>query len=240
LNTYGISATIGSNGQLQFGGGTPFTVTTTATGDPDGIAGTSTATNAGVYAAAGAAAYTAANESLTFQNGTGTKTVALTNADTIDTAIGKINAQTASIGIYAVKNAAGTGISMQSVSNFTSSTDTAAGVFTALGAQTVSAPNSTGAVTGNAVAALTVITQAIAVLGTVQGRVGSGENRLQYSIELAQSQISSFSGAESRIRDADMAAEASNLTKAQVLQQASLAALVQANAIPQGVLALLK
>jgi len=63
---------------------------------------------------------------------------------------------------------------------------------------------------------------------------------LGYSIQLAQSQISSFSAAESRIRDADVALEASNLTKAQVMQQASLAALAQANSAPQAVLTLLR
>jgi flagellin len=63
---------------------------------------------------------------------------------------------------------------------------------------------------------------------------------MYYSIQLAQSQISSFSAAESRIRDADVAAEAANLTKAQVLEQASLAAMAQANASPQSVLALLR
>ena len=139
-----------------------------------------------------------------------------------------------------MKNAAGTGISFQSSSNFTASQNVATGVYTAAGAQTVTAPTSTGSVTGNSVAALAVITQAITLLGNVQGRVGSGQNLLQYSIQLAQSQISSFSAAQSSIRDADIAAEASNLTKAQTLQQASLAALAQANSAPQAVLALLK
>jgi len=63
---------------------------------------------------------------------------------------------------------------------------------------------------------------------------------LNYAIGLAQSQISNFSAAESRIRDADVAAEAANLTKAQVLQQASMAAMAQANSAPQAVLSLLK
>jgi flagellin len=69
--------------------------------------------------------------------------------------------------------------------------------------------------------------------------VGAGENKMQYAINLAQSQISSFSAAQSQIRDADVAAEAANLTKAQVLQQASIAAMAQANAEPQAVMALL-
>ena len=84
------------------------------------------------------------------------------------------------------------------------------------------------------------INTALGTVGTMQGIVGSGQNKLNYAVQLAQSQISSFSAAESRIRDADMAAEAANLTKAQVLQQASIAAMAQANSAPQAVLALLK
>lgn len=91
----------------------------------------------------------------------------------------------------------------------------------------------------NALTALTNIDAAVATLGLAQGTVGTGQNKLQFSIELAQSQISGFSAAESRIRDADIAAEAANLTKAQVLQQSTLAALAQANAAPQSVVSLL-
>jgi len=93
---------------------------------------------------------------------------------------------------------------------------------------------------GGAVTAIGDINTAITNLGTVQGVVGSSQNKLGYATQLAQSQISSFSAAQSRLRDADMAAEAANLTKAQVLQQASLAAMAQANAAPQSVLTLLK
>jgi len=92
----------------------------------------------------------------------------------------------------------------------------------------------------NAALAIADVNTGISNLGGVQGTVGSGENKLSYSIQLAESQISSFSAAQSRIRDADMASEAANLTKAQVLQQASLAAMAQANAVPQAVLSLLK
>ncbi|MEX2299923.1 MAG: flagellin, partial [Bryobacterales bacterium] len=91
----------------------------------------------------------------------------------------------------------------------------------------------------NALAAITNIDLAVASLGLSQGTVGTGQNRLQFAVELAQSQISSFSAADSRIRDADVAAEAANLTKAQVLQQSTLAALAQANAAPQAVVSLL-
>jgi flagellin len=49
-----------------------------------------------------------------------------------------------------------------------------------------------------------------------------------------------MSASRSRIRDTDFAAETSNLTKSQVLQQAGTAMLAQANALPQQVLSLLR
>ena len=92
----------------------------------------------------------------------------------------------------------------------------------------------------DAALAIASINTAVTNLGKAQGIVGAGENDLQYATALANSQIVNTSAAQSRIRDADMAAEAANLTKAQVLSQASLAAMAQANAAPQGVLTLLK
>ena len=74
----------------------------------------------------------------------------------------------------------------------------------------------------------------------MQGRVGAGQNQLQYALNLATSQITNFSSAEAQLRDADVAAEAANLTKAAVLQQTSMAAMAQANSAPQAVLALLR
>ncbi len=91
-----------------------------------------------------------------------------------------------------------------------------------------------------AVQAVSAIANAITKLGVAQAAVGKGQNQLNYAITLAQSQISNFSAAESRIRDADVASEAANLTKAQVLQQASIAAMAQANSAPQAVLSLLR
>jgi flagellin len=113
---------------------------------------------------------------------------------------------------------------------------------------TVGAANVAGlALTGTAVdsdvnaqSALTAITAAIASLGTVQAEVGTIENRLQYAISLAQSQIVNNKAAESRIRDANVAEEASNLTKYEILTQSGVAALAQANQATGAVLALLK
>jgi flagellin len=92
----------------------------------------------------------------------------------------------------------------------------------------------------DASSAVTALSTAVNNLGTVQGTVGRSENQLGYAINLAQSQLTNMSAAESRIRDADLAAEAANLTKAQILMQAGTAALAQANSAPQVVLSLLK
>jgi flagellin len=248
LSTYGINAQVGSDGQLQFAGSTPFTVTTSlANATTDKIATTAaTATNVGTYNVQGATNYTggAADgvaENLTIQNGSQTVTVALAGTETLGQAVAAINSQSAALGVYALANPAGTGISFQSANNFTIATDTANGVFGATaGGQAVSAPSSTASSTGNALAAITAINNALSQLGNTQARVGAGENKLQYAIDLANSQITNFSSAQSQLRDADVATEAANLTKAQVLEQASVAAMAQANAAPQAVLKLLQ
>ena len=92
----------------------------------------------------------------------------------------------------------------------------------------------------NALQAITDITAAVKTLGLTQGNVGTGENDLNYAISLAQSQITNDSASESSIRDANIATAASNLTKSQVLEQSSVAALAQANAAPQALLKLLQ
>ena len=92
----------------------------------------------------------------------------------------------------------------------------------------------------NAVAAVNALSAAVSKLGTAQAVVGRGQNQLSYAITLAQSQVTNIAAAESRIRDADLAQEAANLTRAQIILQAGVAALAQANSAPQAVLALLR
>ncbi len=92
----------------------------------------------------------------------------------------------------------------------------------------------------SAQAAVTALASAVTTLGAAQAVVGRGENQFNYAINLAQSQNTNLATAESNIRDADLATEAANLTKAQILLQAGVAALAQANSAPQNVLSLLK
>ncbi len=77
-------------------------------------------------------------------------------------------------------------------------------------------------------------------LGAAQAVVGRGQNQFSFAVNLAQSQLTNIAAAESRIRDADLAEEAANLTKAQIILQAGTAALAQANSAPRAVLDLLR
>jgi len=92
----------------------------------------------------------------------------------------------------------------------------------------------------SAEAAVTALANAVSKLGTAQAAVGKGENNFNYAVNLAQSQNTNLAAAESRIRDADLASEAANLSKAQILVQAGTAALAQANSAPQAILTLLR
>jgi flagellin len=182
-----------------------------------------------------------ASQNLTFTVG-GTQTaVALGIGVTETGAVNAINQAMNSKGIYALQDSAGN-IDIQGNVGFTTATNAATGGAGFLGAAVgaATAPTVTGSGTTAATNAISAVSSALATLGQVQGTVGAGENKLGYATQLAESQITNLSSAESQIRDADMATEAANLTKAQVLQQASLAAMAQANSAPQAVLSLLK
>ncbi len=94
--------------------------------------------------------------------------------------------------------------------------------------------------TASAQAAVTALGNAVTTLGSAQAQIGIGENDFTYAVNLAQSQLTNFQAAESQIRDADLAQESANLTKSQIMLQAGVAALAQANSAPQQVLSLLQ
>lgn len=88
--------------------------------------------------------------------------------------------------------------------------------------------------------AVSSLAKAVSSLGQAQAVVGKGQNTFNFAVSLASTQLTNLAASESRIRDADLAMEAANLTKAQILQQAGIAALAQANSAPQAVLSLLR
>ena len=66
------------------------------------------------------------------------------------------------------------------------------------------------------------------------------QNRFESTIANLQSVSENVSAARARIMDADFAAETANMTRAQVMQQAGVAMLAQANQLPQAALSLLQ
>jgi len=87
--------------------------------------------------------------------------------------------------------------------------------------------------------ALATIDTALTSVSTLRGNLGASQNRLQSTINNLSVSIETLSAANSRIRDVDVAAETANLTRGQVLQQAGIAVLAQANVSSQVALTLL-
>ena len=91
---------------------------------------------------------------------------------------------------------------------------------------------------GAAFLALNDLTSSINTLIEIRSRAGSTQIRLTSALNNLNSQIENLTGAVSTIRDADIAEELAGLTKNQILVQAGVAMLGQANLIPQTVLTL--
>lgn len=85
-----------------------------------------------------------------------------------------------------------------------------------------------------------VIDQALKEIDAQRADLGAVQNRFENTISNLQNISENASAARSRIRDTDFAAETSELTKNQILQQAGTAILAQANQLPQAVLSLLQ
>jgi len=76
-------------------------------------------------------------------------------------------------------------------------------------------------------------------LNTERANLGAAQNRFESVIRNAENTAENLSASRSRIQDADFAKETANLTRFQILQQAGISVLSQANAVPQSVLGLL-
>jgi flagellin len=94
--------------------------------------------------------------------------------------------------------------------------------------------------TSGAQNAITAIDAALSSVNNFQATLGATQNTFQAAITNTQTQSTNLSAAKSQIEDADFAQETANLSKAQVLQQAGISVLAQANSLPQQVLKLLQ
>ncbi|MBI5408129.1 MAG: flagellin FliC [Nitrospirae bacterium] len=86
---------------------------------------------------------------------------------------------------------------------------------------------------------LTMVDSAISTVATRRGNLGAIQNRLGNTIANLEITSENLSAANSRIADADFALETANLTKSQIILQAGVAVLAQANVIPQYALQLM-
>jgi flagellin len=89
-------------------------------------------------------------------------------------------------------------------------------------------------------AALTTIDGAIDTLSSTRATIGASQNRLGVSISNLATAHEQPSAANSRIRDVDMAEETAQLTRNQIMSQAGVAVLAQANQLPSAALSLLR
>jgi flagellin len=88
--------------------------------------------------------------------------------------------------------------------------------------------------------AIGAIDAALDYVNTNRSRLGAFQNRFDYMLQNLQVSRENLTASESRIRDADLAVETANLTRAQILTQATTSVLSQANSTPQSVLSLLR
>ena len=91
-----------------------------------------------------------------------------------------------------------------------------------------------------AASAITAIDSAIASVSDVRSELGAKQNRLEHTVNNLNVAVENLTSSESRIRDTDMAMEMANFTRHQILSQAGISMLAQANQAPQNVLSLLR
>ncbi|MCV6605988.1 MAG: flagellin [Porticoccaceae bacterium] len=108
-------------------------------------------------------------------------------------------------------------------------------VSTTTGIDTLTVSNFAGAQT-----AISLVDSALTAINGARANLGAVQNRFDSVVRSVQTTAENLTASRSRIQDADFAAETAALTRGQILQQAGTAALAQANALPQNVLALLQ
>ncbi|NYT69993.1 FliC/FljB family flagellin [Pusillimonas noertemannii] len=94
--------------------------------------------------------------------------------------------------------------------------------------------------TGVNIKPLDALDQALQKVDDLRSHLGAIQNRFESTIANLNNTVNNLSAARSRIEDADYAVEVSNMTRAQILQQAGTSVLAQANQVPQTVLSLLR
>src|ERR1700750_1690561 len=122
----------------------------------------------------------------------------------------------------------------------TLSANIAGGGLSELSALSSTALAKTALASGGALSLVATIDTAITNISTARANYGAVQNRLEHRLNNLATYQENLTASESRIRDVDMAAEMTNYTKENILQQAGTSMLAQANQAPQSVLSLLR
>ncbi len=172
---------------------------------------------------------------------TGTATFAVTGLDADGTAAGSATTLGGAVGTDSTR--VGGDVTFKASASFTVTSAAAGGVFAATTAN-VSALSSVASIDVGTQAgsnsALDVIDGALAYISNIRSDLGAVQNRFGSTIANLENVSQNVSAARSRIQDADFAQESSELARTQILQQAGISILAQANASSQSVLSLLQ
>jgi flagellin len=157
--------------------------------------------------------------------------------------IDRISSTTEFNGQKLLDGSASTGLTMQvGIRNTTN--DRLAFSITKLNSSTLGSTLKIGAAslstTTNAQAAIAVFDKAIQQLSNARSKVGATQNRLISTVNNLAVTTENLSAANSRIRDVDVATETANMSRYQILTQAGVAVMSQANQMPQSALSLLR
>lgn len=257
-----LSVAVGDMGSYELGvaGDSKYTETVTASGTTDYVDGTYTINGTDLEDADGNVVATTA-DNLTFTSGVTAETIVFTQVMTEGdiTISGGDATATASFtntgleaGEYTLNFAAGASTLTDASGNVvaTSLNDTAftnADGVDVLTLDAVATANMTINVGGTDIStqsaadsAISTIDSALTIVSEQRADLGATQNRLEHTINNLGASAENLTGAESRIRDVDMAKEMMQFTKNNILQQAAQAMLAQANQQPQGVLQLLR
>lgn len=163
---------------------------------------------------------------------------------TVDGIVAAINGSAEASALVSAGGTGSTPVSAVGSTSLANGTDAVADATVKIADLLVADPDTatTGGVLDQASAdvAITNIQKAIEQVSAERSKLGAYQNRLEHTIANLGTSAENLQAAESRIRDVDMAAEMMDFTKNQILQQAGVAMLAQANQAPQAVLQLLR
>ena len=180
---------------------------------------------------------------LAVQSSNGTNTTAdraalQSEVDALEAEIDRISENTTWASLSILDGALSAGITFQiGADSGQTITHSIADMASTAGTMSIQAANSVNTHTG-AMSYITKIDEALSGVATEREQIGAVMNRLDHTISNLDNVATNLATAKGRIEDADFAAETSNLARTQVLQQASMAMLAQANASKQNILTL--